>query len=90
MLELKKKISVQQVIDLFKEKQNDQVNNIFYNNYEPLVSIDFKGSSYSAIIDQRWTSINDNNYLKLILWYDNEWGYSSRVYDLIKLLSLEK
>jgi|TARA_B100001971_G_scaffold71019_1_gene65502 glyceraldehyde 3-phosphate dehydrogenase len=88
-VELKKKVSVQQVTDLFEEQQNDQINNIFNSNYEPLVSIDFKGSSYSATIDQRWTSVNDNNYLKLILWYDNEWGYSNRVYDLIKLLSVK-
>ena len=87
-LELKKNVDAKQVIDLFKEKQNDQTNNIFDNNFEPLVSIDFKGSSYSAIIDHRWTSINDNNYLKLILWYDNEWGYSNRVYDLIELLDI--
>ena len=39
---------------------------------------------YSAIIDHRWTAINDSNYLKLVLWYDNEWAYICRVLDLSK------
>ena len=83
---LNKNAAAEDIKKLFEEEAKKQRFKIFHNNYEPLVSIDFKGSEYSAIVDQRWTAVNDGNYLKLILWYDNEWGYSSRVVDLTKLL----
>ena len=85
-VKLGKKTTVDEIRSLFENAAKKQKFNIFYNNYDPLVSIDFKGSEYSAIIDQRWTTINSGNYLKLILWYDNEWGYSCRVIDLINSL----
>lgn len=85
-VKLNKKAGKEDVIKLFKEEENKQKLKIFYNNFDPLVSIDFKGMEYSAIIDHRWTAINDGNYLKLILWYDNEWGYSCRVVDLMNYL----
>lgn len=52
----------------------------------PLVSIDFKGSPYSAIFDAALTSVVDNNLVKLFAWYDNEWGYTCRVIDLIEYI----
>ncbi len=76
----------EEIIDLFKKEEQEQTRNIFLNNFDPLISTDFIKSKYSAIIDHRWTEINSSNYLKLVLWYDNEWGYSSRVVDLVKLL----
>ena len=76
----------EEIIDLFKKEEQEQIRNIFLNNFDPLISTDFIKSKYSAIIDHRWTEINSSNYLKLVLWYDNEWGYSSRVVDLVKLL----
>ena len=76
----------EEIIDLFKKEEQEQARNIFLNNFDPLISTDFIKSKYSAIIDHRWTEINSLNYLKLVLWYDNEWGYSSRVVDLIRLL----
>ena len=83
---LAKKVNVEDIKKLFEKEAKKQKYNILYNNYDPLVSIDFKGSEYSAIIDQRWTTVNNGNYLKLILWYDNEWGYSCRIIDLINSL----
>ena len=85
-VKLNKKTSKQEVIEYFKEKQKRQTHKIFYNNFESLVSVDFIKSEYSAIIDHRWTNVNVFNYLKLILWYDNEWGYSCRVVDLVKMV----
>jgi len=85
-VKLNKKITADEIINLFKEEEKKQKWKIFHNNFEPLVSSDFKGSEYSAIVDHRWTMINNSNYLKLILWYDNEWGYGCRVVDLIKHL----
>ena len=85
-VKLGKKAKVEEIRKLFENEAKKQKYKIFYNNYDPLVSIDFKGMEYSAIVDHRWTTINDGNYLKLILWYDNEWGYSCRVVDLVSLL----
>ena len=48
---------------------------------------DFIGEPYSAIVDHRWTSISHKKTIKIHYWYDNEWGYSSRVCDLVSLLS---
>ena len=49
---------------------------------EPLVSIDFLGNPHSSILDALSTKVMDGNFAKLLSWYDNEWGYSSRVVDL--------
>lgn len=84
-IKLSRKVTVDEIKNLFETEAKKQKYKIFYNNYEPLVSIDFKGMEYSVVIDQRWTKIK-GNYLKLVLWYDNEWGYSCRVVDLVNCL----
>jgi glyceraldehyde 3-phosphate dehydrogenase len=53
---------------------------------KPLVSMDFKGNSHSSILDEEYTTVQDGNMAKLVAWYDNEWGYSCRVCDLIVLM----
>jgi len=53
---------------------------------EPLVSIDFNGSTYSSIVDSLLTKVIENKLAKVISWYDNEYGYSCRVRDLILYL----
>lgn len=55
-------------------------------NSEPLIGIDFAGQSYSAVIDINWVRVAGGSLVKLVLWYDNEWGYSARVIDLAKLM----
>lgn len=85
-VKLIKKATADEIKKLFESEEKKQKYKIFTNNHDPLVSIDFKQSEYSAIIDQRWTAVNDGNYVKLILWYDNEWGYSCRVVDLVHYL----
>jgi glyceraldehyde 3-phosphate dehydrogenase len=54
---------------------------------EPLVSMDFKGDERSSIIDAGSTMVAGENLLKVIAWYDNEWGYSCRVADLAKYMA---
>jgi len=54
---------------------------------QPLVSIDFKGNPHSSTIDAAYTSVMDGDFVKILSWYDNEWGYSSRCVDLIKFLT---
>ncbi len=53
---------------------------------EPLVSIDFRGNPHSSIIDAAYTKVMDGDFVKVMAWYDNEWGYSSRCVDLLKRL----
>ena len=54
---------------------------------EPLVSSDFKGDDRSSIVDAEMTRVIGGNCVKVIAWYDNEWGYSCRVRDLINFLA---
>ncbi len=50
---------------------------------EPLVSMDFKGDSRSSIVDALSTMVIDEKLVKVVAWYDNEWGYSCRIADLV-------
>ena len=70
------------IIDLFDAYITRQNFNIINCTDEPLTANDFIGETYSAVIDHRWTSVGNSKTIKLHYWYDNEWGYSSRVYDL--------
>ena len=54
---------------------------------DPLVSIDFKGNSHSSIVDAALTSVMDGTMVKVISWYDNEWGYSCRLRDLALMVA---
>jgi glyceraldehyde 3-phosphate dehydrogenase len=54
---------------------------------EPLVSMDFKGDERSSIVDAQSTLVTGDNLLKVIAWYDNEWGYSCRVADLASFMA---
>jgi len=56
----------------------------------PLVSIDFRGNSHSAILDAPYTKVMDGNFAKVVAWYDNEWGYSSRCVDLVRYMNSRK
>jgi glyceraldehyde 3-phosphate dehydrogenase len=51
-------------------------------NEDPIVSSDVVGSPYSSIFDAALTAVNDGTQVKVVAWYDNEWGYSSRLVDL--------
>lgn len=76
-----------EVINLFSEYERKQTWRIVHNNWEPLVSLDFKKTDFSASVDHRWTDIIKGRMLKLVLWYDNEYGYASKVIDQVRLVS---
>lgn len=86
-LNLNKKSSRKEIIDIFHNIENTQQWDIIHNNIEPLVSLDFKKSEFSAVVDHRWTDVIQGDVLKLVLWYDNEWGYSTRVVDQVSYIS---
>lgn len=79
-------VTRQEVLAAFAEYEREQKWSILHSNIEPLVSLDFKKSEYSAVVDTRWTEVVGSNLVKLVLWYDNEWGYASRVVDQVELL----
>ena len=54
---------------------------------EPLVSIDFLGNPHSSTVDSQNTKVLDGSLVKVLSWYDNEWGYSNRVVDLAGLVA---
>jgi glyceraldehyde 3-phosphate dehydrogenase len=56
-------------------------------NEDPIVSTDVVGDSHSSIFVPEWTNVIGNNLVKILSWYDNEWGYSCRSVDLIEKLS---
>jgi len=72
-----------EIINFFKEFEKNQQFPIVLNNFEPLVSSDFKQEKYTTIIDHRYTDTKQN-MIKLLIWYDNEWGYSSKVVEILK------
>jgi glyceraldehyde 3-phosphate dehydrogenase len=53
----------------------------------PLVSIDYKGNPHSAMLDAAYTKVMDRDFVKVLAWYDNEWGYSSRCVDLLEFMA---
>ena len=72
-----------------KFSKNDLKGILNYSN-EPLVSSDFRGSPYSVTIDGLSTNFVGDNFLKIVGWYDNEWGYASRTADVVSLLATNK
>lgn len=57
---------------------------------EPLISVDYLKAEHSAVVDTRWVMLNEGRHLKMVLWYDNEWGYSNRVVDSLELIAQTK
>ena len=74
------------VNEAFAAAEAGRLNGILHLSSAPLVSIDFRGNPHSSIVDAAYTSVMDGKFVKILSWYDNEWGYSSRCVDLIKLL----
>lgn len=80
---LKRNVTIQEVNDAFKKAANEPFwQGILAVTEEELVSSDFKGNSHSAIIDLSLTNVIGGNLIKVIAWYDNEWGYSNRLVEL--------
>jgi glyceraldehyde 3-phosphate dehydrogenase len=70
-----------------KHAANEELKGILAFEEAPLVSSDFKKNSNSSIVDAENTKVIGSNMIKVLSWYDNEWGYSCRVRDLIKFIA---
>ncbi len=83
---LKKNGTAEEANAAFKKAAEGNLNGILQFTEEPLVSVDFMSNPHSAIVDGDYTRIIDDNMIKVLAWYDNEWGYSCRMIDLIKFM----
>ncbi len=84
--ELKKKTTVEEVNKLFKSVSEYHLKGVLQYSDEAIVSADIIDNSHSTIFDAPQTNILDGNFLSVAGWYDNEWGYSCRMVDVLKLL----
>jgi glyceraldehyde 3-phosphate dehydrogenase len=81
-----KKATAEEVNAALKAASEGQLKGIMQFVTDQLVSIDFRGNPHSSIVDAPYTKVMDGDFVKVLAWYDNEWGYSSRCVDLLKKL----
>jgi glyceraldehyde 3-phosphate dehydrogenase len=79
-----KRTSTDEVNAAFKAAAEGAYKNIIEYVTVPLVSIDYRGNPHSAMVDVPFTKVMDGDFVKVLAWYDNEWGYSSRCVDLLR------
>ena len=83
VVELEKKVSIDDINKAVKNAADNELNGILEYSEVPLVSTDILNNPHSSIYDASSTQLLDGNHVKVVCWYDNEWGYSNRVVDLI-------
>jgi len=86
VVRVKKSCTAEQVNNAFRKAASEQLKDYLMVSDEPLVSVDYNGCPYSAVVDAPYTKVIGGNLVKVLAWYDNEWGYSCRVRDLIKFI----
>jgi glyceraldehyde 3-phosphate dehydrogenase len=87
VINVEKETTAEEVNRVLKNAANEELRGILAFCEEPLVSIDFRGNPNSSIIDAENTKVLDGTAVKILTWYDNEWGYSCRVRDLVKYIA---
>jgi glyceraldehyde 3-phosphate dehydrogenase len=85
--EVEKPTTAEELNSLFKAASEGAMKGIMAYSTEDLVSMDLKGSPYSSIIDAELTTVMDGTFVKVVAWYDNEWGYSCRTADIAALMA---
>jgi glyceraldehyde 3-phosphate dehydrogenase len=81
-----KKTTSEEVNGAFRAAADGSLKGILQYMTEPLVSIDFRGNPHSSILDADYTKVMEGDFVKILAWYDNEWGYSSRCVDLLRFV----
>ncbi len=84
--ELSKTVTIEEINAAMKKASEKELKGILQYQTDPIVSSDVIGNSYSSIFDAQSTMLMDGNFIKVLAWYDNEWGYSCRMIDMIKLM----
>ena len=87
VVEVEKDTTAEEVNKTLKSAAEGELKNILQYSEEPLVSIDLNDNPHSSIVDGLSTSVIEKNMLKVLSWYDNEWGYSCRVRDLAMFIA---
>ena len=87
VMQVEKETTTEEVNRALKDAANEELRGILAFCEEPLVSGDFKKNSNSSIVDAEYTKVINGTMVKVLSWYDNEWGYSCRVRDLIKYIA---
>ena len=85
--QVSKNVTIEEINEAYRVAANGAMKGILEYNDEPLVSSDYKGNPHSSIIDGLSTMVMSGNMVKVMGWYDNEWGYSCRTTDLASLIS---
>ncbi len=86
-VETERDCDLSSVNQAFREAAQGPMKGILQYSEAPIVSIDLKGNPHSAIVDAPLTTVMEGRMVKVIAWYDNEWAYSCRVRDLVKLVA---
>lgn len=84
VVEVEKDVTVEMVNEALKKSAEGELSKYMEYCELPLVSKDYNGNPHSAIVDAGFTMVTEKRMVKILAWYDNEWGYSCRVIDLIK------
>ncbi|CEO11020.1 glyceraldehyde-3-phosphate dehydrogenase [[Clostridium] sordellii] len=87
--ELSRDVTVGEINNAFEKASQRELNGILGYSELPLVSVDYKQTSDSSIVDGLSTMVNNGNLVKVVAWYDNEWGYSCRTVDLVAYVAKE-
>jgi glyceraldehyde 3-phosphate dehydrogenase len=87
VMEVETETTTEAVNTALKNAAGEELQGILAFSEEPLVSIDFRGNPYSSIVDAEYTKVIGGRLVKVLSWYDNEWGYSCRVRDLVKFIA---
>ena len=87
--DLERPTTADEVNAAFAAAESGPLKGILHLSTEPLVSTDFRGNPHSSIVDAAYTKVMEGDFVKVLSWYDNEWGYSSRCVDLVKKLGRE-
>lgn len=84
--ETESKVTAEQVNAALKKASEGAMKGILAFSEEPLVSCDYNGNAFSSTIDAEYTTVIGDNMVKVLSWYDNEWGFSNRMIDLVRLV----
>ncbi len=86
VIESAKSTTAEEVNQALRDAAAGELKGILSVSEDPLVSVDFKGSNYSSIVDAELTMVMGGNQVKVVAWYDNEWGYTRRLVDLVRFM----
>jgi len=87
VMEVERETTTEEVNTALKNAANEELRGILAFSEEPLVSVDFRKNDNSSIVDADYTKVIGGRLVKVLSWYDNEWGYSCRVRDLVKFIA---